>query len=614
MRLTSLTKVELWLLCLRVWLIARISYTIPTMRDRRGKTSSYKNDSMRVDAVLNDPGAATRTVVIFGHDERQKGWVVVMVDFQDILHRQCKNEDYVDWYPRDQIKGHQCLLGQKMTYKRRKPDAECFKGLSNVKAVSVKPCSCIMDDYECDYGYEIQNNVCKPAKWFDPNKPIGDCPEGGFYNKSKGYRKVAADKCFNETENLKPVLTKCPKMKAEGLHIILVGRHVIPLKTPVSFSLVQERGSKQSTSYSWNFGDDHVLTTFVGFEKAKNQTHIYQNRGLFIVTVKASNEDGSTEVSLTVLVEDKIKGLVVEMPHGAQANKPVLFEVSVSDDRSMFFRSKPGVHFMWRFGDEANEKDQQLTWLTSVTHTYKEPGNYSVFVEATNGGDTLFQIISVPVYGTLTTVQLTFDAVVDQMNDGTLLWNRLFAKVLKEALTRQFSIDYTRIEVVVLKDTTRTIADVSVLPVKQDLTKDGTIHGIVNKLLKLSKVNFSIALSRDEFQMSYNAKVTSAHIITAADEDNTKNYIAVYVCVPILVAAIFVSMLVVLYYKKTFSSANRRYRLLRNQADGPEPDSLLDDTDDDDLPLDLNADDSNRRLALSDDERLLQADRRNVEA
>jgi len=37
---------------------------------------------------------------------------------------------------------------------------------------------------------------------------------------------------------------------------------------------------------------------------------------------------------------------------------------------------------------------------------------------------------------------------------------------------------------------------------------------IVNKLLKLSKVNFSIALSRDEFQMSYNAKVTSAHIIT----------------------------------------------------------------------------------------------------
>ena len=58
-----------------------------------------------------------------------------------------------------------------------------------------------------------------------------------------------------------------------------------------------------------------------------------------------------------------------------------------------------------------------------------------------------------------------------------------------------------------------------------------------------------------------------------------------------------------MFISRTFSSANRRYRLLRNQGDGPEPDSLLDDTDDDDLPLDLNADENSQRLALSDDER-----------
>ena len=43
--------------------------------------------------------------------------------------------------------------------------------------------------------------------------------------------------------------------------------------------------------------------TYEGFEKAKNQTHSYQRRGLFVVKVRASNDDGTTQATLTVLVE-----------------------------------------------------------------------------------------------------------------------------------------------------------------------------------------------------------------------------------------------------------------------------------------------------------------------
>ena len=54
------------------------------------------------------------------------------------------------------------------------------------------------------------------------------------------------------------------------------------------------------------------------------------------------------------LFSDKIDGLIVETPHGAQVNTPVLFEVALSSDFDEFFGIKPGVHFMWRFGEEVS--------------------------------------------------------------------------------------------------------------------------------------------------------------------------------------------------------------------------------------------------------------------
>ena len=48
-------------------------------------------------------------------------------------------------------------------------------------------------------------------------------------------------------------------------------------------------------------------------------------------------------------------------------------------------------------------------------------------------------------------------------------------------------------------------------------------------------------------------------------------------------------------------SSLHRYSILHSRAQGG-PDSLLDDTDDDDPPLDPNPDVTNQRLALDDDD------------
>lgn len=38
-----------------------------------------------------------------------------------------------------------------------------------------------------DFGYEQTNEEkCKPASWFDVDRPVFDCPENEHFNKSRG--------------------------------------------------------------------------------------------------------------------------------------------------------------------------------------------------------------------------------------------------------------------------------------------------------------------------------------------------------------------------------------------------------------------------------------------
>ena len=47
-----------------------------------------------------------------------------------------------------QVPNHHCLLGERITYNRRKQEAECYNGRHYERAISKHPCECIDEDYE----------------------------------------------------------------------------------------------------------------------------------------------------------------------------------------------------------------------------------------------------------------------------------------------------------------------------------------------------------------------------------------------------------------------------------------------------------------------------------
>lgn len=56
-----------------------------------------------------------------------------------------------------------------------------------------------------------------------------------------------------------------------------------------------------STLYEWDFGDNYTVNG-VGLENYRRQSHAYATDGLYTVSVRASNEAGSSSVYLTLAV------------------------------------------------------------------------------------------------------------------------------------------------------------------------------------------------------------------------------------------------------------------------------------------------------------------------
>ena len=108
-----------------------------------------------------------------------------------------------------------CLLGRKETYERRIPNSNCYNGLDYDRPISFENCPCIREDYECDFGFVIeeQTNKCiKDAQdIINPFDIPTNCQPGEFYNRTKGYRKVPGDTCIGgQAYSFLPDRVACP--------------------------------------------------------------------------------------------------------------------------------------------------------------------------------------------------------------------------------------------------------------------------------------------------------------------------------------------------------------------------------------------------------------------
>ncbi|XP_029700330.1 sortilin-related receptor isoform X2 [Takifugu rubripes] len=161
----------------------------------------FSDREVYVYQLLTEPGEKSTIFTIFGsYADQRHSWLILQVNTSDVLGVPCSEADYKRWAPSDE-RGNDCLLGREVTFKRRAPHATCFNGEEFDRPVTISNCSCTRQDYECDYGFKLSDDlslqVCVPDPEFtgDLYAPPVPCPVGSAYRRSKGYRKVPGDSC-----------------------------------------------------------------------------------------------------------------------------------------------------------------------------------------------------------------------------------------------------------------------------------------------------------------------------------------------------------------------------------------------------------------------------------
>ncbi|XP_076862598.1 sortilin isoform X2 [Brachyhypopomus gauderio] len=154
--------------------------------------------------LASEPGSKTMNISVFGYrpdDNAQPMWVAVTIDFEQLLTRECNEQDYVKWLAHADGEGsfetEGCVLGYKETFRRLRKLSICRNGRDYVASKQQSPCPCSREDYMCDYGYFRHENSSECVKQDDLlNKTLKVCLNGELEElQTTGYRKIPSDKC-----------------------------------------------------------------------------------------------------------------------------------------------------------------------------------------------------------------------------------------------------------------------------------------------------------------------------------------------------------------------------------------------------------------------------------
>ena len=120
--------------------------------------------------------------------------------------------------------------------------------------------------------------------------------------------------------------------------------------------------SANATSYSWDFGDGSGTST------EENPTYSYTEGGTYMVTLTATNEAGSAEITKEVTVIDPA------------AAPTAGFTFETSNLTALFTNtSANATSYSWDFGDGTGTSTEE-----DPEYTYAEAGTYTVTLTATN--------------------------------------------------------------------------------------------------------------------------------------------------------------------------------------------------------------------------------------
>ncbi|XP_069750812.1 sortilin-related receptor isoform X2 [Narcine bancroftii] len=223
-----------------------------------GETWKFVNFTQKnivVYGLLTEPGEKSTIFTIFGSfAEQSHSWLIIQIDTASVLGVPCSKTDYKLWSPSDE-RGNECLLGRKIVFKRRAPHATCFNGEDFDRPITVSNCSCTRDDYECDFGFKLSEDlaseVCIPDPEFMSNisAPPLHCPMGTTYRRTKGYRKISGDTCSegDVEARLEGEILPCPVIEVNEFILYAlrssIHRYVLSSNTDEALPLQNLRGA-----------------------------------------------------------------------------------------------------------------------------------------------------------------------------------------------------------------------------------------------------------------------------------------------------------------------------------------------------------------------------------
>jgi len=186
---------------------------------------------MEVENIITEPSGTSQVFIIYGR-RNDKG-VLMQINFETLHERRCSGvnaagadaSDYEEWTPADELRAGNCLLGRKVTFTRRKREVQCFNGWDYDRREEIVNCACARSDYECDFGYQMnEGDRCERV----PEMPLSGygAPDecSGYFTITKGYRKVPGDSCIGGevSVELDPIIQKCPGFGTTASVLLMV--------------------------------------------------------------------------------------------------------------------------------------------------------------------------------------------------------------------------------------------------------------------------------------------------------------------------------------------------------------------------------------------------------
>lgn len=144
---------------------------------------------------------------------------MIAIAADDMREAQCKDDDMELWHARVDKDGNPtCVMGHTQSYRRRKPDADCFIKEQDFKDPQVisEPCECTDLDFECDYNFVRSDDgeKCILPEGIAMMLPEDACKAFGpddTFKGSSGWRKIPENDCKRGDGPQKddPVERKC---------------------------------------------------------------------------------------------------------------------------------------------------------------------------------------------------------------------------------------------------------------------------------------------------------------------------------------------------------------------------------------------------------------------